>query len=137
MKILASGPSGAPSELDPLRAAGHEVVIGRPLDQQGRAAYTETDLGAAARDCHVVLASHLDWITAGVMEAAASLRLVIVPFIGTDKIDVPAASRLGVLVANSPRTTSFGSSRANQRTSTSETAIAVASLRPRPIGSLT
>ena len=102
MKILAAGPSGPPSELDPLRAAGHEVVIGRPLDQPGRAAYTEADLGAAARDCHVVLASHLDWITASVMEAAASVRLVIVPFIGTDKIDVPAASRLGVLVANSP-----------------------------------
>jgi D-3-phosphoglycerate dehydrogenase len=41
------------------------------------------------------------------MEAAASVRLVIVPFIGTDKIDVPAASRLGVLVANSPTPENF------------------------------
>jgi len=39
---------------------------------------------------------------AGVMEAAPRLRLVIVPFIGTDKIDILAASRLGILVANSP-----------------------------------
>jgi phosphoglycerate dehydrogenase-like enzyme len=94
VKILASGPSGPPSEFDPLREAGHEVVIGRPLDQPGRAAYAEADLGAAARDCRVLLASHLEWITASVMEAAGSLRLVIVPFIGTDKIDVPAATRL-------------------------------------------
>ena len=107
MKILASGPSGPPGELDPLRAAGHEVVIGRPLDQPGRAAYTEGDLGATARDCHVILASHLDAITRGVMDAAPSLRLVIVPFIGTDKIDIPAASALGVLVANSPTPENF------------------------------
>jgi len=53
VKILASGPSGPATELDPLRAAGHEVVIGRPLDQPGRAAYTEGDLGAAARDAPV------------------------------------------------------------------------------------
>ena len=107
MKILASGPSGPPTELDPLREAGHEVVIGRPLDQPGRAAYTEAELGAAAREAHVILASHLDAITRGVMEAAPSLRLVIVPFIGTDKIDVPAASRLGILVANSPTRENF------------------------------
>ena len=107
MKILASGPSGPASELDPLREGGHEVVIGRPVDQPGRAAYTEADLGAAARDAHVILASHLDWITRGVMEAAPQLRLVIVPFIGTDKIDVAAASGLGVLVANSPTPENF------------------------------
>jgi D-3-phosphoglycerate dehydrogenase / 2-oxoglutarate reductase len=41
------------------------------------------------------------------METASSLRLVIVPFIGTDKIDIPAASALGVLVANSPTPENF------------------------------
>ena len=107
MKILASGPSGPAIELDPLRDAGHQVVIGRPLDQPGRAAYTEAELGAAARDADVILASHLDAITRGVLEAAGRLRLVIVPFIGTDKIDVAAASRLGILVANSPTPENF------------------------------
>jgi len=107
VKILASGPSGPAIELDPLRDAGHQVVIGRPLDQPGRAAYTEAELGAAARDADVILASHLDAITRGVLEAAGRLRLVIVPFIGTDKIDVAAASRLGILVANSPTPENF------------------------------
>ena len=102
MKILATGPSGASEELQPLQDAGHEVVVGRPLDQPGRIAYTEADLIAAARDADVILASHLETISRGVMEAAPRLRLVIVPFIGTDKIDIPAATRLGVLVANSP-----------------------------------
>jgi len=107
MKILATGPSGAFEELQPLRDAGHEVVIGRPLDQPGRIAYTEADLIAAARDADVILASHLETISRGVMEAAPRLRLVIVPFIGTDKIDIPAATRLGVLVANSPTPENF------------------------------
>jgi len=107
MKILATGPSGASEELQPLRDAGHEVVIGRPLDQPGRIAYAEADLIAAARDADVILASHLETISRGVMEAAPRLRLVIVPFIGTDKIDIPAATRLGVLVANSPTPENF------------------------------
>src|SRR5262245_8643307 len=107
MKILATGPSGASEELQPLRDAGQEVVIGRPLDQPGRIAYTEADLIAAVRDVDVILASHLETISRGVMEAAPRLRLVIVPFIGTDKIDLAAATRQGVLVANSPTPENF------------------------------
>src|SRR6266545_3852324 len=107
MKILATGPSGTPEELQPLRDAGHEIVVGRPLDQPGRVAYTEADLREAARDVDVILASHLETISGGVLEAAPRLRLVIVPFIGTDKIDLGAATRLGVLVANSPTPENF------------------------------
>jgi len=107
MKILATGPSGPPEELDALRAAGHEVVIGRPLDMPGRRAYTEAELTEACRDADVVLASHLETISPAVLDAAPRLRLVIVPFIGTDKIDIPAASRLGILVANSPTAENF------------------------------
>src|SRR5213593_4951788 len=107
MKILATGPSGPTEDLEPLGQAGHEVVIGRPLDVPGRVAYTEGELIAAVRDAHVILASHLESISCPVLEAARDLRLVIVPFIGTDKIDVGAASRLGVLVANSPTPENF------------------------------
>jgi phosphoglycerate dehydrogenase-like enzyme len=107
VKILAAGPSGPPGELDPLREAGHEVVIGRPLDQPGRSPYTAAELGAAARDCEVILASHLDPITGAVMDAAPRLRLVIVPFIGVDKIEVEAAAVRGILVANSPTPENF------------------------------
>ena len=107
MRILASGPSGPPEDLDPLRAAGHEVVIGRPLDTPGRSAYTEPELIAACQEMHVLLASHLERVTPAVLDGARDLRLVIVPFIGTDKIDLPAASRAGVLVANSPTPENF------------------------------
>ncbi|HET6369462.1 MAG TPA: NAD(P)-dependent oxidoreductase [Pseudomonadales bacterium] len=107
MKILATGPSGPAEELDALRAAGHEVVIGRPLDMPGRRAYGEAELAEACRDADVVLASHLETFSPAVLQAATRLRLVIVPFIGTDKIDIPAASRLGILVANSPTAENF------------------------------
>jgi D-3-phosphoglycerate dehydrogenase / 2-oxoglutarate reductase len=107
MRILATGPSGPPEELEALRAAGHELVIGRPLDMPGRRAYTAADLIDACRDVEVILASHLETISAAVLGTAQRLRLVIVPFIGTDKIDIAAASRLGILVANSPTPENF------------------------------
>ncbi len=107
MKILSTGLAGPAAELEPLRRAGHQVVIERPLDMPGRAAWTEEDLSAAARDADVILSSHLEMISATVMESAPRLALVIVPFIGVDKIDVVAATRLGVLVANSPTRENF------------------------------
>jgi D-3-phosphoglycerate dehydrogenase len=107
LTVIATGPSGPPEELEPLRAAGHEVVVGRPLDSPGRRAYSEPELIEECRVADVALASHLERITPAVMEHAEHLGLVIVPFIGVDKIDVPAASRLGVLVANSPTPENF------------------------------
>ena len=103
MKILATGPSGPAEELDALRAAGHEVVIGRPLDMPGRRAYSESRAGEQAprRRRRAGLPSG-DGHAGGAWSTPTHLRLVIVPFIGTDKIDLPAATRLGVLVANSP-----------------------------------
>lgn len=107
LTVIATGPSGPSEELDPLRRAGHEVVIGRPLDTASRRAYTEAELIEQCRVADVVLASHLERITPAVMQHAEHLGLVIVPFIGVDKIDVPAATRLGVLVANSPTRENF------------------------------
>jgi phosphoglycerate dehydrogenase-like enzyme len=94
-------------ELDPLRDAGHEVVIGRPLDHPQRKPWADAELLDAARDADVILASHLERIGRDVMTAAKRLRLVIVPFIGVDKIDLKAATDLGVLVANSPTAENF------------------------------
>jgi D-3-phosphoglycerate dehydrogenase len=107
LTVIATGPSGPPEELDPLRKAGHEVVIGRPLDMRERRGYTEAELIEQCRVADVVLASHLERITPAVMEHAEHLGLVIVPFIGVDKIDVAGATRLGVLVANSPTKENF------------------------------
>ncbi len=107
LRVVATGPFGPAEELEPLRAAGHQVVVGRPLDDPGRRPYAEAELIEACRDADVVLASHLETISHAVQEAAPRLALVIVPFIGTDKIDLAAATRLGILVANSPTAENF------------------------------
>src|SRR5437867_1357321 len=94
MTVLATGPSGPSTELDVLRAAGLAVVIGRPLDAEGRRPWSEADLIEATRAADVVLASHLELVSRPVLSAAERLQLVIVPFIGVDKIDVTAATEL-------------------------------------------
>jgi D-3-phosphoglycerate dehydrogenase len=105
--VLATGPSGPEEELEPLRAAGLEVVIGRPLDVKERRPWSEADLIEAVRAADVVLASSLELISRPVMAPAERLQLVIVPFIGVDKVDVAAATERGVLVANSPTPENF------------------------------
>ena len=107
MKVFVPGPSGPVDELARLTSAGHEVVIGRPFDAPERRACTEGELIEACRDADVLLASGDESITARVLESVPRLRLVIVPFIGVDTIDVAAATRLGILVANSPTPENF------------------------------
>lgn len=105
--VLATGPSGPAEEFEPLRAAGLDVVIGRPLDATDRKPWSEADLTEAFRAADVALVSHLELISRPVMAASERLQLVIVPFIGVDKIDPRAAADLGVLVANSPTPENF------------------------------
>ncbi len=107
LTVLATGPSASADEFEPLRAAGLDVVIGRPLDMKDRRPWSEADLIEALRAADIVLASHLEMISRAVMTPAERLQLVIVPFIGVDKIEVPAATDLGVLVANSPTPENF------------------------------
>ena len=105
--VLATGPSGPIEEFAPLRDAGLDVVMGRPLDAADRRPWSEADLIEAVRAADVVLASHLELFSRPVLTAAERLQMVIVPFIGVDKIDVRAATDLGVLVANSPTPENF------------------------------
>ena len=107
LHVVATGPMGPVEELQALEAAGHRLTVGRPLDMPGRRAYTEPELVEACREASVILASHLETISAAVMAGAPGLELAIVPFIGTDKIDRGAATARGVLVANSPTRENF------------------------------
>ena len=70
LTVIATGPSGPLEELEPLRAAGHEVIIGRPLDVPARQAYSEAELIEQVRAADVMLASHLERVTHSVMQHA-------------------------------------------------------------------
>jgi hypothetical protein len=82
LTVIATGPSGPPEELDPLRQAGHEVVVGRPLDMRDRRAYGEADLIEQCRVADVVLASYL--------ERRANLALALQQILAVGRGEPPA-----------------------------------------------
>ncbi|MGH7740820.1 MAG: hydroxyacid dehydrogenase [Candidatus Eiseniibacteriota bacterium] len=77
-----------------LRAAGHEVAEVRSL--QG------AELARALEGCSALIVRGATRVTAEVLGAAPSLRVVVRAGTGLDNIDLEAAKRLGVRVSNTP-----------------------------------
>jgi glyoxylate reductase len=87
-----------PGGLDPLVTAGHELV-GRDDDTP----YTHDELVAAMRDVDGMVSLLTDRIDAEVLDAGAGqLRVVANVAVGYDNIDVAAATKLGIVVCNTP-----------------------------------
>lgn len=84
-----------------LAAGGCEVVAGRPFtDAAGT--YTEDELIALLRDVDGVLVASRERWTRRVLEASPRLLTVAKLGIGVERIDVGAATDLGILVSNTP-----------------------------------
>ena len=86
--------------LDPLVAAGHEVV-----SADGEQPLTHDKLIAAARDADAIVCLLTDRIDAEVLAAGADggrLRVVANVAVGYDNIDVSAAAKHGIAVCNTP-----------------------------------
>jgi len=85
--------------LDPLLDAGHDVV-----DRPDDVAYTRDELVALAPGFDGIVCQLTDPIDAAVLEAGAAgrLRVVAQAAVGYDNVDVGAATRLGVVVCNTP-----------------------------------
>ena len=107
MIIFASGPSGPAQELQALLDAGHGLNLGRAQTLSDREAYSEHELVNGCKGAQVLMASHLEPVTARVLEQLPDLLMVIVPFIGVDRVDLEAATRHGIAVANSPTAENF------------------------------
>jgi len=105
MKVIATRPSNLEA-LDRIKEAGHELVVGRDPGSLSREPFTEGELMELAKDADVLLVGQ-DLMTRPLMEQATKLKLIIVPFIGTDKIDKESATDVGVMVANSPTPENF------------------------------
>jgi D-3-phosphoglycerate dehydrogenase len=105
MKVVATRPSNLEA-LNRLKVAGHELAVGREPGSLSREPFTEGELIELAHDADALLVGQ-DLITRAIMEQASKLKLVIVPFIGTDKIDKESATDVGVMVANSPTPENF------------------------------
>lgn len=79
--------------LDLLRQGG-EVVV--------RPGLTEAELVAEVGGYEAIVVRSATQITAPVIEAAANCKVIARAGVGIDNIDVPAATRRGILVVNSP-----------------------------------
>jgi len=80
--------------LDLLREAGHDVSTGYDLEGE--------QLLDAVRDVHALIVRSGTAVSESVFEAASELVIVGRAGIGVDNIDVDAATRHGVVVANAP-----------------------------------
>ena len=72
-----------------------EVVVNLGLKK-------EDDFAAAAREAHAIIVRSGVKVTAKVIQAAPGLKCIGRAGVGVDNIDVPAASKAGVVVMNTP-----------------------------------
>jgi len=80
---------------------GCEVLAGRPQTEADRP-YSEDEIIERGGDVDALLVIARERITARVLGELKRLRIVVKAGIGVDNIDVEAATKFGVLVANTP-----------------------------------
>jgi phosphoglycerate dehydrogenase-like enzyme len=85
-----------------LEAAGVDVSYGRAMWDEPSRIISEAELIEKCRDADAVMGSSRDRFTRGLFEACPRLRIVSKYGIGTERIDVAAATELGLLVGNTP-----------------------------------
>ena len=93
MKVLVSDPL-AESGLNLLREAGLQVDV--------RTGLSEDDLIAIIPEYDALIVRSGTRVTAKVIEAARSLKVIARAGVGLDNIDIEAATQHGVIVANAP-----------------------------------
>ncbi|KYH40533.1 MAG: 3-phosphoglycerate dehydrogenase [Candidatus Bathyarchaeota archaeon B26-2] len=78
-----------------------EVIVGR-LQTEAEEPYSEDEIVEGGKDVDALLVIARERITARILEELDDLKIVVKAGIGVDNIDVDAATRFGVLVANTP-----------------------------------
>lgn len=96
-------------ELDPdgssyarLTQEGAIVKVGRPMWDRPEQAMTVEEMVDSCRDAVAVMGASRDYFTREFMEACTNLRVISKYGIGTEKIDVDAATELGIMVGHTP-----------------------------------
>lgn len=90
-----------------LQEAGCELVLGQSDEEFPEHRYTDQALTELIGDSDILLVPTRDAVRRAVMAACPRLRAVVKGSIGVEKIDVEAASELGILVCNSPAPENF------------------------------
>lgn len=88
---------------DKMSSRAAEILAASPaIEVDVRAGLTAGDLEAVIADYDALLVRSRTQVTAAVIEAGTRLKLVGRAGIGVDNIDIPAASRRGIIVENAP-----------------------------------
>lgn len=77
-------------------------ILAAAGEVQVRTGLSGSELVSAAQDATAIVVRSSTHITASVLEAATACQVVARAGVGVDNIDVPAATRRGILVVNSP-----------------------------------
>src|SRR5262245_63393132 len=87
---------------DKLEAAGLDILQKAGIDLDNRPGLKGTDLVAAIQAADAAIVRSGTRITAELLENPGKLRCVVRAGVGVDNIDVPVATRRGVIVMNTP-----------------------------------
>ncbi len=87
---------------DPLERSGVELLTAAGFEVEQRPGLTGEALAAAVRAADGVIVRSGTAITADALERPGRLRAVVRAGVGVDNIDVPAATRRGIVVMNTP-----------------------------------
>jgi D-3-phosphoglycerate dehydrogenase len=107
--------SQSPQNTEALAQTGpFRVLVSDPIDESGfeslravaqvdvKTDYTPEELKAVIGEYHALMVRSQTKVTAEIIEAGKNLRIIGRAGVGVDNIDVPAATRHGVVVVNSP-----------------------------------
>jgi D-3-phosphoglycerate dehydrogenase / 2-oxoglutarate reductase len=88
--------------LDGLTERGMQVLKAEGWTIDARKSMPPSELAAMVAPYHAIMIRSGSQITAEVLDAASSLRIIGRPGVGVDNVDLEAATRRGVVVMNSP-----------------------------------
>lgn len=106
-KICIPGPVHLPLAETLLAQSGCQIVLGKSLDDFPDYHYQKKELIDLIADSDAVLISTRDAIDAEIMASCPNLQAIVKGSIGVENIDIDAATRLGILVCNSPAPENF------------------------------
>jgi len=93
--------------LDRLDEAGLELITVPQAPGGPNALYPDEELGERCREADILVGDNRHYLNGAILDRIPNLRAIIVPFIGVDKIDVPAATARNIFVVNSPTEMGF------------------------------
>jgi phosphoglycerate dehydrogenase-like enzyme len=92
-----------------LRARGFEIISGPKQAPPAKTVFDKRDFGSLFSATDLIVSTTRSLLPRDVLEASPRLRGVVFPTIGTESIDLQAATELGIAVANGPTPENFNS----------------------------